>query len=451
MLSVHETVEKTRHPLKILQYGEGNFLRAFFDYMLDIANEKGVFDGAACIVKAIPFGSLADFAEQKSIYTVVLRDAQHSEQRIIRCVDRALCAYDDYDAYAALAENPDLRFIVSNTTEAGIVYDENDRFELRPPTSFPGKLTKFLYERYTAFDGAVDKGLIILPVELIDKNGFMLKECCRKLAALWGLPPTFIAWLTDSNIFCNTLVDRIVTGYPKDEIGQLERELGYHDKLLVTGECHALWVIECGAGQQAMLERELPFTAAGLPVIITDDLAPYRERKVRLLNGTHTATVFVALLAGLETVGEALADQQIRRFMEQVLFNELAPFVPLPAEEVRAYATAVLERFGNPHIRHEWRSIALNSVSKVKARLLPTVLETYNKNGCYPKLLCLSLAALLEYYRIHGAGGDPDAPEGMFAELLGMADLSGLAAEVENNRRYLSERGIRSVLEQYLC
>ncbi len=246
MRSVNETVQKIKRPVKILQFGEGNFLRAFVDYMVDIANEKGVFDGSVAIVKPIPFGSLDALNAQDCVYTVILRGKQggaaSSQSRVVTCVDRAVDAYTQYEDYMALAKLDELRFVVSNTTEAGIVYDANDDLSRTPPPSYPGKLTKFLYERYRAFDGAEDKGLIILPVELIDRNGAKLRECCLKHAE--RLPADFRKWLADCNLFCSTLVDRIVTGYPKDEAAAIEAALGYEDRLLVTAEPFALWVIE---------------------------------------------------------------------------------------------------------------------------------------------------------------------------------------------------------------
>ena len=442
MLSVHETTHKQRRPIKILQFGEGNFLRAFVDIMIDVANEKGVFDGNVQIVKAVPFGSLDAFYEQDCVYTVLLRGKNKMEKRVITCVDSAVCAYNMYNEYALSASNPDLQFIVSNTTEAGIVYDENDELSLCPPKTFPGKLTKFLYERYMAFAGAEDKGLIILPVELIEHNGTKLKKYCLQLAKQWKLPMEFIYWLTDCNIFCNTLVDRIVTGYPKDESNALEQELGYQDKLLVAGEPYALWVVE--SEHPELVANKLPLDNAGLPVLFTSNYSPYRERKVRLLNGTHTAAVFVSLLAGLETVGDAMCDPLVRTFIEGVLYNELSSFVPLPPEEVKSFADSVLERFENPYIQHEWRSIALNSVSKFKTRLLPTILEKYDNTGTFPKLLCFSLAALIEYYKIYGPGNDPDSPDEILSSVPKMRRV------VETYIGYIREYGINTAVEKVL-
>lgn len=399
---VNEKFEKKKRPIKVLQFGEGNFLRGFADYMLDAANadENNIFDGSAVIVKPIEYGSLDMFHEQECVYTVILRgkkDGETSvEKRVITCVDSAISPYESYSEYAELAKLPELRFIVSNATEAGIVYDESDRLDMEPPKTYPGKLTKFLYNRFTAFDGAADKGLIILPMELIEKNGAKLKDCCLKLARLWDLPSEFSEWVEKNNVFCGTLVDRIVTGYPKDEAAELESELGYSDSLIVTGEPFALWVIE--SDEPEKIAAELPLDKAGLPVIFTNDQQPYRERKVRILNGAHTSTVLAAYLGGLDTVGECMKDKTMRAFMEKAVFCELSPMVPLPADEVKQFAESVMERFENPFIKHSLLSISLNSVSKFKSRVLPTIKETKAKTGNLPDALTFSLAALMAFY-----------------------------------------------------
>ena len=400
MKLINETVVKTERPVKILQFGEGNFLRAFVDYMVDIANERAVFDGGVAIVKPIAFGSVSALNAQDCVYTVILRGKQDGEtfslNRVVTSVVKAFDPYSQYDDYAALAKLPELRFIVSNTTEAGIVYDESDDYTLKPPGSYPGKLTKFLYERYQNFNGATDKGLIILPVELIEMNGAKLRECCIKLSERWGLPSDFCKWLLDCNIFCSTLVDRIVTGYPKDEADHIETELGYKDELIVTGEPFALWVIECE--KPHLVQNEFPLDKAGLPVVFTNNLQPYRERKVRILNGAHTSTVLAAYLAGLDTVGELMSDKTMRKLIKRNINIELAPNVPLPEDEVKAFANSVMERFENPFIKHSLLSISLNSVSKFRARVLPSIKDTFKRTGRLPDSLCFSLAALMAFY-----------------------------------------------------
>ncbi|MCL1875730.1 MAG: tagaturonate reductase [Synergistaceae bacterium] len=403
MKLINETVTKPARAVKILQFGEGNFLRAFVDNMVDIANEKGVFDGGIAIVKPIPFGNLDALNAQDCVYTVILRGKQGgetvSQKRTVTCVVKAIDAYSQYEEYAALARLPELRFVVSNTTEAGITYDENDDYSPLPPGSYPGKLTKFLHERYQAFAGDKDKGLIILPVELIEKNGAKLRECCLKLSERWGLPRGFREWLVNDNIFCSTLVDRIVSGYPKDEVGDIEAELGYEDKLIVTGEPFALWVIECETPELVQkVGREFPLDKAGLPVVFTDNLQPYRERKVRILNGAHTSIVAAAYLAGLDTVGELMNDELLRKLIERNVYDEIAPFVPLPAEEAMAFADSVMERFENPFIKHSLLAISLNSISKFKARVWPSIKDTFERTGKLPDSLCFSLAALMALY-----------------------------------------------------
>jgi tagaturonate reductase len=473
MQPVNRPAVKTPRPIKILQYGEGNFLRAFVDHMVDIANQRDVFDGNVQIVKPIESGSLEAFREQDCVYPVLLRGKAGGEvipeTRVITCVGGAVDAYEEYEAYAALARLPELRFIVSNTTEAGIVYDGGDDIALTPPRTYPGKLTKFLFERYTAFGGAGDKGLIILPVELIDKNGAKLKECCLRLSERWGLPEAFQAWLVNHNTFCNTLVDRIVTGYPKDEIDALERKLGYSDKLLVTGEPFALWVIE--SEDPEAIVREFPLGEAGLPVLFTRDYTPYRERKVRLLNGAHTSSALAAYLSGLETVGEMMGDPALRAFLERAMYGELAPTVPLPEDEVKAFAASVTERFENPFIQHSLLSIALNSVSKFKARVLPAIRDTQARTGSLPPVLCFSLAALAAFYSGEGYEILDDAPvlaffeehkalpaERLTEKLLRREDfwgedltrIPGLCETVAGHLRSIRENGMRRAIENLI-
>jgi len=401
MQPIQQQIKKTERPVKILQYGGGNFLRGFADYMIDVANEKGVFDGNVQMVKATDSGSsFATYKEQNCLYTMVLRGKRdgkaYVEKRAITCIAGATETYGEYEKYAAFAKIPELRFVISNTTESGIVYDPNDKLEMKPPHSFPGKLTKLLFERFEHFGGNRGKGLIILPTELIEKNGDTLKDCCLKLAQLWELPAAFSDWLAACNTFCNTLVDRIVTGYPADDAQALESELGYSDKLLLAGEPFAFWAIESDNPQA--VANELPLDKAGLPVVFSNDIRPYKERKVRLLNGAHTSSVFAAYLSGIETVGDMMKDDRMRKFFDRAVFGEIAPFVPLPADEVKSFADSVVERFENPYIRHNLISITLNSVSKFKARLQSTIFETHAKIGQLPGLLCFTFASLIEFY-----------------------------------------------------
>ena len=388
-------------PVKVLQFGEGNFLRAFVDYFIDIANEKTDFNGSVVLVKPIALGELFPaFKEQDQRYTVLLRglvDGQPVEQsRVITSVSDAVDAYADYDAYAAYAQCDTLRFIVSNTTEAGIVLDESDKLELCPPNSYPGKLTKFLYERAVHFNYAADKGVIILPVELIDDNGIMLKKCVKTLCKLWNLGDKFEAWLDNACVFTSTLVDRIVTGYPKGEDQAIWQQLGYEDRILVTAEPFGLWVIE----SEKDISAELPLPQCGLPVIFTDNQKPYKQRKVRILNGAHTSFVPMSFQCGYDYVLDAMNDPMILNFMQKTLYNEVIPTLDLPEDDLLAFAQAVTSRFMNPYIKHALLSICLNSVSKWRARCMPSLLVYAEKEGKLPEHLTFSLAALMSLY--HG-------------------------------------------------
>ncbi len=389
---------KVERPVKVLQFGEGNFLRAFVDYMIDIANEQGKFNGDIVLVKPIEFGNLDRFHEQECQYTVQLRGIVDGEakriNRVVTSVADAVDAYGEYEKYAAYAKLDTLRYIVSNTTEAGIVYDETDRMEFNPPKTYPGKLTKFLYERYKHFNGAADKGLVMLPVELIDDNGIHLKECVLKFAKLWNLEDGFVTWLNDACVFTSTLVDRIVTGYPRDEAEELCKEFGYQDNLIVTGEPFALWVIESAKD----ISKEFPLPDAGLPVIFTDNQKPYKQRKVRILNGAHTSFVLASYLCGNDIVLESMKDELILKYIKATIFDEVIPTLTLPKQDLIDFAEAVLTRFNNPYVKHAHLSISLNSVSKWRARCMPSFLEYIEKEGKLPTHLTFSLAALMAFY-----------------------------------------------------
>ena len=390
-------IRKPQRPVRVVQFGEGNFLRAFVDYMIDIANEKTDFNGSIAIVKPISFGSLERFEKQDCLYTVILRGRENgqtvSTSRVITSVDRAVDGADTWENLAALAACPTVRFVVSNTTEAGIVLGENDHMDGVPAT-YPGKLTKFLYERFCAFGGTAESGVIILPVELIENNGGKLKECVFRLAGIWGLPASFTAWLTEACVFCSTLVDRIVTGYPAAEAASLCEKLGYTDELLDVGEPFGLWVIE----SEKDISEELPLAKAGMPVIFTNNQKPYRERKVRILNGAHTSSVLAAWLCGINIVRDMMNDPLCGTFVRRAVSEEIAPLVPLERSDVDAFAAAVFERFENPFIDHALLSISLNSVSKWKSRVLPSLKEYLAANGKLPRLLTFSFAALLAFY-----------------------------------------------------
>lgn len=386
-------------PVKVVQFGEGNFLRAFVDYMFDLANEQGKFDGSIVLIKPIEFGSLDMFHEQDCQYTVTLSGRDENGEakvsdRIITSVADAVDAYTEYEKYNDLAKNPDLRFVVSNTTEAGIVYDETDKFELCPPATFPGKLTKFLYTRYQEFNGDKSKGLIMLPVELIDDNGMHLKECVLKQCANWGLEADFVEWVKEACIFTQTLVDRIVTGYPRGKEQPHWDRYGYEDKTMVTAEPFSLWVIESDKD----ISGEFPIPDAGFNVILTKDHHPYKQRKVRILNGAHTCSVLGAYLYGTDIVRDMMNTPILREFVEKAVYEEIIPTLTLPAEECKDFAAAVFDRFDNPYVDHALLAISLNSVSKWKARVMPSFLGSIEKNGKCPARLGFSLAALMAFY-----------------------------------------------------
>ena len=397
MNSITAKFSPQNRPVRVLQYGEGNFLRAFVDHMLDIANEKGLFDGSIVLVKPIPFGSLDAFRQQNNLYTVTLRGQENGKEtiqtRVVTSIADAVDAYSQYEAYAAYAKLDTLRFIVSNTTEAGIVYSETDELSMCPPSSYPAKLTKFLFERAEHFSYAEDKGIVVLPVELIDDNGIHLKECVLKLAKRWNLGDVFLTWLENACVFASTLVDRIVTGYPKTEEEKLWAEWGYEDRLIATGEPFALWVIESSKD----LSKELPLPEAGLPVIFTDNQKPYKQRKVRILNGAHTSFVLASYLAGHDTVLESMKDPIILDFIRKTIWEEVIPTLTLPKDDLESFANAVLERFSNPFVHHLLLSISLNSVSKWRARCMPSLLDYMRAEGKVPSHLAFSLAAMMAF------------------------------------------------------
>lgn len=385
-------------PERVLQFGEGNFLRAFVDYFIDLLNEKEKFNGKVVLVQPIAQGMGKTINDQDGLFTLYLRGFTNGQKvnrkRIVSCISRCINPYDEFQAYLDCAYNPDLRFIASNTTEAGIAFSEKDRFDDIPPKSFPGKLTRFLFERFTRFGTVKGKGFVILSCELIDDNGIQLKKCVDQYIELWHLGDDFAAWIRDENIFCSTLVDRIVTGYPRNETDTINAENGYEDKLLDTAEVFGFWVIE---GPKS-LEEELPFKKAGLPVLITDDHTPYKMRKVRILNGAHTSMVLAAYLSGQNIVRGCIEDEEIHTYMNKIINEEIIPTLSLPKDELEEFAAAVMERFNNPFIDHRLLDISLNSVSKWRARVLPSLLGYIERFHKLPELLCFSLAALIQFY-----------------------------------------------------
>jgi tagaturonate reductase len=394
-------------PVKVVQFGEGNFLRAFVEYQIDLANEKGIFDGSVVLVKPIQFGSTENFHKQDCQYTLRLsgrvKGEPYQETRQITCVKDIVSPFEDYDKYMDVAKIDTLRFVVSNTTEAGIVFHEDDKFEEKLNVTYPAKLTQFLYTRYQTFNGAKDKGLILLPVELIDDNGEHLREDVLKYIDLWHLEAGFKTWVEEACAFCSTVVDRIVTGWVRDEAerNKIYEELGYIDNLLDTAEPFALWVIEAPKGWD--VEKEFPMDKAfadkeGMDVIFTDNQKPYKQRKVRILNGAHTSFVLASYLKGNDFVNQSMNDPIIRQFMDHTIQDEIIPTLTLPKEDCEAFAKAVVDRFNNPYINHALLSIALNSVSKWRARDLPSFKGYVEKFGKLPAHLTFSIAALMAFY-----------------------------------------------------
>lgn len=390
----------------VMQFGEGGFLRGFVDYFFHKLQEKGLYDGKIVVVQPIEKGMCQMLADQNCEYNLFLRGIDNgqvvNEHTHVTSISRALNPYTQYEEYMKLAENPDLRVIVSNTTEAGIEYLGTEKLTDTPPKSYPAKLTQFLYKRFKL--GL--KGFILLPCELIDNNADNLKKCILQYANLWELGDDFKNWLESENDFCNTLVDRIVTGYPRDEVEELTKQIGYTDNLIDTAEIFHLWVIE---GHH---EDELPFNKAGYNIVWTDDAKPYKKRKVRILNGGHTSMVLGARLYGLSTVGECLKDETVSAFLKKCIFEEIVPTLGNTETDVK-FGEAVLERFSNPFIKHQLLSIALNSVSKFQVRVLPTILEYKEKFGKYPAALTFSMAALIAFYRTDEANDGADIMEFM--------------------------------------
>lgn len=407
---------------RIIQFGEGGFLRGFVDYFFQKLNDKGLFEGSVVVIQPLRNGMCGVLEEQNCEYNLFLRGVDNGkvidEHTHIDVISRCINPYTDYENYLALAKNHDFRFIVSNTTEAGIAFEEDNKLTDTPPKSFPGKLTALLHERFKLSL----PGFIILSCELIDHNGDELLKCCKQYADLWELGEEFKTWLEKENSFCSTLVDRIVTGFPRDEHAALEERIGQKDNMMDTAEIFHLWVIE---GDH---EDELPLKKAGFNVVWTDNVDPYKKRKVRILNGAHTSMVLAARLYGLETVGDCMKDEKVSSLLRKSVFEEIIPTIG-DTEDNRNFGNAVFERFSNPFIKHQLLSIALNSVSKFRARVLPTILEYKEHTGNYPKILSFSLAALIAFYKTDEANDSEEIvkfmKEASVADILKREDYWG--------------------------
>ncbi len=387
-------------PEKVLQFGEGNFLRAFVDYWFDLANEKAGWNGKCCLVQPIAPGLANMINEQEGLYTLYLRGSEKGRKvdakRVISSVSRCLNPYEEagFAEMMKVAVSDDLEIIVSNTTEAGIVYDPACRPEDRPCSSFPGKLTQVLYERFKAGK----KGIIMLACELIDNNGKELLKCVNQYIDQWGLEDGFRNYVNHECTFCGSLVDRIVPGRIRDaaEVAALEEKHGYADPLLDVGEVFGLWVIE----GDASLTDKLPFHAAGLDanVFVAPDMTPYKKRKVRILNGAHTGFVLGAYLGGFDIVRDCMADETVLGYMNKMLLTEIVPILPLDQEDCKNFAAAVQDRFNNPFVNHELMSISLNSTAKWRARNMPSFLEYIEAKGTLPRCLTMSFAAYIAFF-----------------------------------------------------
>ena len=385
-------------PEKVLQFGEGNFLRAFVNYWFDVSNEKAGWNGKCVLVQPIAPGLAKLINEQEGLYTLYLRGRENGEKvdrkRVISSVSRCLNPYEkaDFDAMMEVAVSDELEYVVSNTTEAGIVYDPACRLDDTPASSFPGKLTQVLYRRWQAGRS----GLVILSCELIDNNGRELLKCVNQYVNQWGLEDGFKKYVNEACTFCSTLVDRIVPGRVKDadEVAKMEQANGYHDELIDVGEIFGVWNIE----GPDWLEEKLPFKKAGVNCPVVPDVTPYKKRKVRILNGAHTGFVLGAYLAGFDIVRDCMQDDTVRGFMNKMLYEEVIPTLPLDKQDLTDFAAAVQDRFNNPFVNHELMSISLNSTSKWKARNLPSFLEYVKEKGTLPVCLTMSFAAYIAFY-----------------------------------------------------
>lgn len=392
------TAKKVIRTERVIQFGEGNFLRSFVDWIISNMNEKTDFDGSVVVVQPIEKGMADIINSQDGLYHVNLQGKMNGEvvnsYRLIDVISRCLNPYTEYQSYISLVEQPEIRFVISNTTEAGITFNPDCRIEDTPPSSYPAKLTQLLYHRYKFFEGAPDKGLIIFPCELIFLNGHKLKETIRQYIELWNLEDEFKEWFEQSCGIYATLVDRIVPGFPRNTIGAIKERIGYDDNLVVQGEAFHLWVIEAPCS----VSEEFPADNAGLNVLFVPSEKPYHERKVTLLNGTHTVLSPLAYLSGIDIVRDACKDDVIGRYIRKVMYDELMQTLSLPENELKSFAESVMERLENPFVDHQVTSIMLNAFPKFAARDLPSVKEFLNRKGKLPYGIVLGLAALIVYY-----------------------------------------------------
>lgn len=435
---------KQELPVRMVQFGGGNFMRAFLDWMLDLANERGFFHGMAMVVKPTSAKRPSELNAQGGVYTVLERGVQEGQtvqrMRTITCVRGEVNPYEEWTEFLKLAEIPELRYISSNTTESGIAYCQCPQPSAENvPDSFPAKLTALLYWRYKQFSGAQERGLVVLPCELVEDNGRQLRDLVLRHAADWELPHGFAAWVMRACVFCNTLVDRIVPGFPETEKEALFAQLGYQDNLLVAAEPFNFFAIEVlptdGGPTPQEIRREFPLEKTGADVEWTDDIRPWRARKVRVLNGAHTASVLAAYLCGLDTVGEMMDDPVTAQLLRRAVYDEILPALALEEEKKTKFAEAVLERFRNPFIQHKLLAISLNSISKWRVRVLPSVYDYYKERHAVPAALAFSLSALICFYRcshdgdvFSGHRGGPGVPAGRIGSYAVRDSAESLAA-----------------------
>lgn len=403
MIKIHEKYErKPCRPEKILMFGEGNFLRAFIGRILKNCNDVCAYNGSAVALQGVEKGMAEAINAQNGLYTLVERGFAGgkpvSEETVIDCLSRCIDPYKDYGAFLETAHSPDIRVVVSNTTEFGICYDGSET-PSRPHKNYPAKLTDWLYERFCALGAA--GGVLVLPCELIDNNAEKLRGFVCRYAEEWGLGAAFSEWLDKECRFCNTLVDRVVSGYPVSEAAEMEKRFGYRDALIDVCEPFLLWVID----SKEPIDGYLPVSSCGLDIVVTDDFASYRTRKVRILNGSHTSSVLAGHLCGFETVDQLISDPVFFEFLDREMNEEVIP--SFDGKDLAKYKGEVFERFRNPFVHHRLTSIALNSVSKFRARVLCSIKDCV-KRGIRPSRLIFSLAALIAFYEREAGGAVND-------------------------------------------
>lgn len=398
----------TKLPVKIVQFGGGNFMRGFTDYIIDTLNTETGFNAGIVNVQPTPNGSVHKLEAQDNLYTLFTRGIKKGElidkKQVISAIRKSVNPYTEYQEFLGLAKEEELEFIFSNTTETGIAYDGSEVSFQGPHRNFPAKLTVLLYERFRHFNGSGDKGLRIIPCELIEDNAFALRDIIIQYARLWNLEEEFVQWISQHNYFHNTLVDRIVPGYPKDDAASYEDRLDYEDQMMVVSEAFLLFVIQ-DAGN---IKERIPFDKINEQILVVDDIRPYRLRKVRILNGGHTLMLAPAVLSGQETVKEAMDHPFISTFLNNAIFNEVNPTLGLNETELKEFAEEVFDRFRNPFIKHQLASIALYFVSKFKVRVLPSLLQYVEMNNTLPLNLTFSLASLIRFYQ--GSFADKSLP-----------------------------------------